>query len=456
MEYKWDVEVKGERKYPVYDPRNYEADRKRQWQMSGAEFICRCAPGLDLRYYFAGAKQGKLIFRPKRGNIAGSHARDCKFNEEYLSIIRPRNPIKKDEETGDLKASVFENVSGRPERSMRVVDKPLNKVWKPGDPSKARPTTMSELIRTLNLDNAERLATNFQMNKKPFDSFNRWIFASARTVEDTAHGRMINENFFGKGRYADRVKHAEDTFFYEQLTDILFKRTDVWESVFAEGMTLDGITSLIDMGAKRWKITTRHTERKKDSDKTEELKEVRPVTADAIKYAVKSFKGIYNGTNVFRPDRVKIIATGYMYVLNKGWPPMIDRLWLMKVSKGGIYCESDYEAEAISAIEDLTDRTDEIRFYKPGRFGSTGAYGIGNFIEDGVLVGQGCKKTGIIEVFGIKGSPAYNERKKWKAQQIEKEKDRYIFIPWDVTNESLAMFRGRVEKAIEEIKASSK
>ena len=458
MKYKWRTYENGIEKAPVNDPKAEESIVKKiHWAESGTIFVCQCDPDAHLEYRLHNPAPGRFIFKPRYNDGTPSrHAPDCGYNTGFLKIINSRNPIQKDMETGDLSATVYENISERPVRNKPLPpEKPINRVWNPGE--QQQQTTACELMRTLNLDISERIASGFK--DKDLDGFNRAVYIAARETTDIRHSkRALNENGFGQGQLSDRKKNGEDIFIYEQLMDIACKKADTWESITGNNLSLDDIKDLISKGVKGWRLTTRYTKKKAgkpgEDDRIEIKQEQRYVTISAMLSAIRNYKNIYK-TGAIHPNRMNIMAFGYAYPVPNFRSKMIDRLWLLKVSSKGIYCESDYEVEGISAIERIISMRPGYSFYKPGRFGATRAYGIGNYIEDGVIQGRCHRKIGILEIFGICGNETYTKTAEWKKEQIEENKGKYVFIPWYPNKkESIKELEERVIKAITEIESS--
>lgn len=92
----------------------------------------------------------------------------------------------------------------------------------------------------------------------------------------------------------------------------------------------------------------------------------------------------------------------------------------------------------------------EVKFYKPKN-----AYGDAERLEDGVIMVKGCKKVGIVEVFGMKGSEEYKEKTRLKKQYAKQNEDKFVFLTWYPQEESEKELDAKLIECIEEIRKSA-
>jgi len=67
---------------------------------------------------------------------------------------------------------------------------------------------------------------------------------------------------------------------------------------------------------------------------------------------------------------------------------------------------------------------------------------------------KGCKKVGIVEVFGMRNNEEYREKTRLKKEYAEENKDKFVFLTWCPERESENEIRNKLIKCIEEIKKS--
>lgn len=96
----------------------------------------------------------------------------------------------------------------------------------------------------------------------------------------------------------------------------------------------------------------------------------------------------------------------------------------------------------------------EVKFYKPYSF-TKNAYGDAEWLEDGVITVKGCKKLGIVEVFGMMGNEEYQEKTRLKNQYAEENEDKFVFLTWYPQTESEEALINRLIRCIEDIRKSA-
>ena len=129
----------------------------------------------------------------------------------------------------------------------------------------------------------------------------------------------------------------------------------------------------------------------------------------------------------------------------------------MLVNKYGIFCESSYEVKCFDIIMDyiMNERLyKEVKFYKPYSFNKN-AYGDAEWLEDGIITVKGCKKVGIVEVFGMMEKEEYQEKTRLKEQYARENEDKFVFLTWKPQTESEEVLQMRLVKCIENIRESS-
>lgn len=161
-----------------------------------------------------------------------------------------------------------------------------------------------------------------------------------------------------------------------------------------------------------------------------------------------------------------IIGAGYQYENGKTYKDKndnirkkgeIDRFTLLLVNKYGIFCESSYEVKCFDVIMDyIMNRKlyQEVKFYKPYSF-TKNAYGDADWLEDGIITVKGCKKVGIVEVFGMMGNEEYQEKTRLKEQYAKENEDKFVFLTWKPQTESEKELLNRLARCISDIKKSS-
>ena len=68
---------------------------------------------------------------------------------------------------------------------------------------------------------------------------------------------------------------------------------------------------------------------------------------------------------------------------------------------------------------------------------------------------KGCKKVGIVEVFGMMGDEEYQEKTRLKEQYAKENEDKFVFLTWKPQTESEKELLNRLARCISDIKKSS-
>lgn len=129
----------------------------------------------------------------------------------------------------------------------------------------------------------------------------------------------------------------------------------------------------------------------------------------------------------------------------------------MLVNKYGIFCESSYEVKCFDVIMDYIMNGklyQEVKFYKPYSF-TKNAYGDAEWLEDGIITVKGCKKVGIVEVFGMMGNEEYQEKTRLKEQYARENEDKFVFLTWKPQTESEEDLLNRLVRCISDIRKSA-
>jgi hypothetical protein len=187
------------------------------------------------------------------------------------------------------------------------------------------------------------------------------------------------------------------------------------------------------------------------------------ITYDALRIAMHQYESTYNN-RILDLENDIIIGAGYQYektykdkndnIRKEG---EIDRLTLLLVNKYGIFCESSYEVKCFDVIMDYIMNGklyQEVKFYKPYSF-TKNAYGDAEWLEDGIITVKGCKKVGIVEVFGMMGNEEYQEKTRLKEQYARENEDKFVFLTWKPQTESAEVLLNRLVRCIADIRKSA-
>lgn len=181
------------------------------------------------------------------------------------------------------------------------------------------------------------------------------------------------------------------------------------------------------------------------------------ITYDALRIAMHQYENTYNNMVIDLENDI-VIGAGYQYAKpykdkkeNSRIKGEIDRFTLLLVNKYGIFGESAYEVKCFDIIMNhIMDNQlyREVKFYKPYSF-IKNAYGDAEWLEDGVITVKGCKKVGIVEVFGMMGNEEYQEKTRLKRQYAKENEDKFVFLIWEPQNESEEVLINRLNRCIE-------
>lgn len=189
------------------------------------------------------------------------------------------------------------------------------------------------------------------------------------------------------------------------------------------------------------------------------------ITYDALRIAIHQYENTYNH-RLLDLEKDIIIGAGYQYENGRTYKDRnnnirkdgeIDRFTLLLVNKYGIFCESSYEVKCFDIIMDYIMKKElyrEVKFYKPYLF-TKNAYGDAEWLEDGIITVKGCKKLGVVEVFGMMENNEYREKARLKEQYAKENEDKFVFLVWKPQTESEEILLDRFVKCIEDIRESS-
>ena len=423
----------------VIDPRFYDTEARKEHLYPDFIYVCDC--NRDYTYKFSDS----LRFIPCHHGY--KHADGCEFNILYQDRMKRADDtvaLKKDDH-GNLSARLHENILKRPNRTDKWVVEKRQRFYDPNEP-KVSVAHYPTFIRMVNLE-ASCNQAYFKDPLPPKDevSFARYVYNVAKKCTVSNRGIMLNPNL-DKGLLKDMESNGL-SFFYCTVTDIK-------GYIYVDNKKKD--ISLIDDGLSAFrevldKYTTIYTLRIETPGKSDDEPIRINVTLESLKKALDhycSFYGVKSGKGHH------IVASGYIYPVpeKNGIFYKADRCYLFRTCSHGIYVESGYEAAAFDTIfEAIADDT-LAGFYKPYRF-TKNAYGLFNYIEDGVLIRKGSSKRAVLEVFG-------RDDEKYKRVTALKESYAndadYYFIPWyPVKGEGTDVLKERVRKALYEIRGQS-
>lgn len=419
-------------------------------------YICKCCyPEKQLKYHFS----ADLRLIPCHSEFTSQHDETCRKNEDYQKRIAYANPLQQ-EEDGKLVARVYENLFERPNRT----------VAETGDEHKKRRDTrytkqqkmrLSALVKKINLEVSYRQACRFILKEGDTDEikiqlklekdFSKEVYGQAKDVRISNRGGTVAGCSLDK----NGVK-----FFYNRLTSIKIVSYSIREKQpSCEECTSISYQELVNI--------------KTDNDNND----IRSyfsikingcyvkITYDALKIAMHQYESTYNN-RILDLENDIVIGAGYQYENRKTYKDKndiirkegeVDRLTLLLVNKYGIFCESSYEVKCFDLIMDYIMNGklyQEVKFYKPYSF-TKNAYGDAEWLEDGIITVKGCKKVGIVEVFGMMGNEEYQEKTKLKEQYARENEDKFVFLTWKPQTESEEVLQVRLVKCIENIRESS-
>lgn len=436
------------------DPYTLSKTQKESAYKKGTIYICKCCyPEKQLKYHFS----VDLRLIPCHPEFTRQHDEACRKNEDYQKRIAYANPLQQ-EEDGKLVARVYENLFQRPNRI----------VAETGDEHKKRRDTghteqqkmrLSALVKKINLEVSYRQACRFTLKEGDTDEtkiklkleeeFSKEVYGQAKNVRISNRGGTVAGCSLDKNGVQ---------FFYNRLTSIkiVFYSIDEKKSNYEERTSIS-YQELVN-------IKTNN-----DKNKIRSYFSVKingyyvKITYDALRIAIHQYESTYNN-RILDLENDIIIGAGYQYektykdkndnIRKEG---EIDRLTLLLVNKYGIFCESSYEVKCFDVIMDYIMNGklyQEVKFYKPYSF-TKNAYGDAEWLEDGIITVKGCKKAGIVEVFGMMGNEEYQEKTRLKEQYARENEDKFVFLTWKPQTESEEVLLNRLVRCIADIRKSA-
>jgi hypothetical protein len=436
------------------DPYTLSKTQKESAYTKGTIYICKCCyPEKQLKYHFS----VDLRLIPCHPEFTRQHDEACRKNEDYQKRIAYANPLQQ-EEDGKLVARVYENLFERPNRL----------VAETGDEHKKRRDTghteqqkmrLSALVKKINLEVSYRQACRFTLKEGDTDEtkiklkleeeFSKEVYGQAKDVRISNRGGTVAGCSLDKNGVR---------FFYNRLTSIkiVFYSIDEKKSNYEERTSIS-YQELVN-------IKTNN-----DKNKIRSYFSVKingyyvKITYDALRIAIHQYESTYNN-RILDLENDIIIGAGYQYektykdkndnIRKEG---EIDRLTLLLVNKYGIFCESSYEVKCFDVIMDYIMNGklyQEVKFYKPYSF-TKNAYGDAEWLEDGIITVKGCKKAGIVEVFGMMGNEEYQEKTRLKEQYARENEDKFVFLTWKPQTESEEVLLNRLVRCIADIRKSA-
>ena len=436
------------------DPYTLSKTQKESAYKKGTIYICKCCyPEKQLKYHFS----VDLRLIPCHPEFTRQHDEACRKNEDYQKRIAYANPLQQ-EEDGKLVARVYENLFQRPNRI----------VAETGDEHKKRRDTghteqqkmrLSALVKKINLEVSYRQACRFTLKEGDTDEtkiklkleeeFSKEVYGQAKDVRISNRGGTVAGCSLDKNGVQ---------FFYNRLTSIkmVFYSIDEKKSNYEERTSIS-YQELVNI------------KNNNDKNKIRSYFSVKingyyvKITYDALRIAIHQYESTYNN-RILDLENDIIIGAGYQYektykdkndnIRKEG---EIDRLTLLLVNKYGIFCESSYEVKCFDVIMDYIMNGklyQEVKFYKPYSF-TKNAYGDAEWLEDGIITVKGCKKAGIVEVFGMMGNEEYQEKTRLKEQYARENEDKFVFLTWKPQTESEEVLLNRLVRCIADIRKSA-
>lgn len=436
------------------NPYTLSKTQKESAYKDGTIYICKCCyPEKQLKYHFS----ADLRLIPCHPEFTRQHDDTCRKNEDYQKRIAYANPLQQDED-GKLVARVYENLFERPNRIVAEM----------GDEHKKRRDTvhteqqrmrLSALVKKINLEVSYRQACRFTLKEGNADEtkiklklekeFSKEVYGQAKDVRISNRGGTVAGWSLDKNGVQ---------FFYNRLTSIKI----VSYSINDKKSNYEEYTSIPYQELVNIKTSN-------DNNKIRSYFSVKingyyvKITYDALRIAMHQYEGTYNN-RILDLENDIIIGAGYQYektykdkndnIRKEG---EIDRLTLLLVNKYGIFCESSYEVKCFDVIMDYIMNGklyQEVKFYKPYSF-TKNAYGDAEWLEDGIITVKGCKKVGIVEVFGMMGNEEYQEKTRLKEQYARENEDKFVFLTWKPQTESAEVLLNRLVRCIADIRKSA-
>ena len=436
------------------DPYTLSKTQKESAYTKGTIYICKCCyPEKQLKYHFS----VDLRLIPCHPEFTRQHDEACRKNEDYQKRIAYANPLQQ-EEDGKLVARVYENLFERPNRLVAETGDEHKKRRDTGHTEQQR-MRLSALVKKINLEVSYRQACRFTLKEGDTDEtkiklkleekFSKEVYGQAKDVRISNRGGTVAGCSLDKNGVQ---------FFYNRLTSIkiVFYSIDEKKSNYEERTSIS-YQELVN-------IKTNN-----DKNKIRSYFSVKingyyvNITYDALRIAIHQYESTYNN-RILDLENDIIIGAGYQYekkykdkndnIRKEG---EIDRLTLLLVNKYGIFCESSYEVKCFDVIMDYIMNGklyQEVKFYKPYSF-TKNADGDADWLEDGIITVKGCKKAGIVEVFGMMGNEEYQEKTRLKEQYARENEDKFVFLTWKPQTESEEVLLNRLVRCIADIRKSA-
>ena len=436
------------------DPYTLSKTQKESAYTKGTIYICKCCyPEKQLKYHFS----VDLRLIPCHPEFTRQHDEACRKNEDYQKRIAYANPLQQ-EEDGKLVARVYENLFERPNRLVAETGDEHKKRRDTGHTEQQR-MRLSALVKKINLEVSYRQACRFTLKEGDTDEtkiklkleekFSKEVYGQAKDVRISNRGGTVAGCSLDKNGVQ---------FFYNRLTSIkiVFYSIDEKKSNYEERTSIS-YQELVN-------IKTNN-----DKNKIRSYFSVKingyyvKIPYDALRIAIHQYESTYNN-RILDLENDIIIGAGYQYekkykdkndnIRKEG---EIDRLTLLLVNKYGIFCESSYEVKCFDVIMDYIMNGklyQEVKFYKPYSF-TKNAYGDAEWLEDGIITVKGCKKAGIVEVFGMMGNEEYQEKTRLKEQYARENEDKFVFLTWKPQTESEEVLLNRLVRCIADIRKSA-
>lgn len=433
------------------NPYHLSKDVKTKLYDERTTFACKCCyPEKKLLYHFTETLQ----FRAIHNIYTKMHEESCVKNEEYQKRISYANPLQQDED-GKLVARVYEDLFKRPNRTTAEAGTEHKKRRDKKHTEQHR-MRLSALVKKINLEVSYRQACRYSLRKG--DEDNRKIqFKLEKEFSEEVYGHaqqvMISNR---KGTVAGCNLDKDGVqFFYNRISRIRIRK-------YIEKQPIDNSYTTLSCDEL---IKQKNEHNGKLYCSLEYNGRFIDITYDALRIALQQYENTYNNKSVDLEKDI-IIGAGYQYENGKTYLLKesntkrkcgeIDRFTLLLVNKYGVFCESTYEVKCFDEIMDYIMNNhlyEKIKFYKPYAF-TKNAYGDAEWLEDGVIRVKGCKKIGIVEVFGMMASDEYREKTRLKIEYAKENEDKFVFLTWYPQTESEEILRRKLISCIEDIEKS--
>ncbi len=438
------------------NPYTLSKTQKESSYKKGTIYICKCCyPKKQLKYHFS----TNLRLIPCHSEFTRQHDETCRKNEDYQKRIAYANPLQQDED-GKLVARVYENLFDRPKRGAAEAG---------GEHKKRRDTVhteqqkmrLSALVKKINLEVSYRQACRFALKEDDADEtkiqlklekeFSKEVYGQAKDIRISNRGGTVAGYSLDKNGVQ---------FFYNRLTSIKIVSYSINEKKSNyEEYTNISYQKLVNIKINNEKNNIRSYFSVKINGYYVKI------TYDALRIAIHQYESTYNN-RILDFENDIIIGAGYQYENGKTYKDKndnirkegeIDRFTLLLVNKYGIFCESSYEVKCFDVIMDYIMNGklyQEVKFYKPYSF-TKNAYGDAEWLEDGIITVKGCKKVGIVEVFGMMGNEEYQEKTRLKEQYARENEDKFVFLTWKPQTESEEDLLNKLVRCISDIRKSA-